>query len=125
LKETRRYDAFKLKWHPSHGDKLNVWLVPNHLFWDSNVADWIEGARYFLQWKENKEIDEAVKDLVGMIRSAQPGGYLNIHLTVVEPTKRFTNIQDLHILFNFPLLPFPRQGLMLIVYVQADTTLVI
>ena len=36
-----------------------------------------------------------------MIRSAQqPDGYLNIHYTVVEPEKRFTNLRDMHELYN-------------------------
>lgn len=97
LKTTGRYDAFKLKWHASYHDEPDVWPVPNHLFWDSDVAKWIEGACYFLQYKENQEIDTAVKELVDMIRSAQQDdGYLNIHFTVVEPGKRFTNLRDLH-----------------------------
>lgn len=97
LKATGRYDAFKLKWHPSYNDKPDVWPVPNHLFWDSDVAKWIEGACYFLQWRRNEEIEVAVKELVGMIRGAQQeDGYLNIHFTVVEPGKRFNNLRDLH-----------------------------
>ncbi|KAM0167048.1 hypothetical protein ACHAQE_000967 [Botrytis cinerea] len=101
LKTTGRYDAFKLKWHASYHDEPDVWPVPNHLFWDSDVAKWIEGACYFLQYKENQEIDTAVKELVDMIRSAQQDdGYLNIHFTVVEPGKRFTNLRDLHELYN-------------------------
>ncbi|TVY48525.1 Non-reducing end beta-L-arabinofuranosidase [Lachnellula occidentalis] len=101
LKSTGRYDAFKLKWHPSYHDKPDVWPVPNHLFWDSDVAKWIEGACYFLQREENPHIDVAVRELVAMIRSAQQtDGYLNIHFTVVEPSKRFTNLRDLHELYN-------------------------
>ena len=97
LRTTGRYDAFKLKWHPSYTDKPNVWPVPNHLFWDSDVAKWIEGACYFLEWQYHAEIDGAVRELVGMIREAQQeDGYLNIHFTVVEPEKRFTNLRDLH-----------------------------
>jgi len=103
LKETGRYNAFKLKWHKSYGDKPNVWPVPNHLFWDSDVAKWLEGACYFLMTtdgKGNEEIDGAVKELVQMIREAQGAdGYLNIHFTVVEPSKRFTNLRDLHELY--------------------------
>ena len=110
LKETGRYDAFKLKWHPTYDEKPNVWPVPNHLFWDSDVGKWIEGACYFLQTEaengigggdgeggKRKKIDDAVKELVNMIRGAQgEDGYLNIHFTVVEPGKRFTNLRDLH-----------------------------
>ncbi|ESZ93500.1 DUF1680 domain protein [Sclerotinia borealis F-4128] len=101
LKTTGRYDAFKLQWHPSYNDEPDVWPVPNHLFWDSDIAKWIEGACYFLQCEENSEIDAAVEELVDMIRSAQQeDGYLNIHFTVVEPGKRFTNLRDLHELYN-------------------------
>ncbi|TVY42907.1 Non-reducing end beta-L-arabinofuranosidase [Lachnellula subtilissima] len=101
LKSTGRYDAFKLEWHLCYHDKPDVWPVPNHLFWDSDVAKWIEGACYFLLREENPTIDGAVKELVAMIRSAQQAdGYLNIHFTVVEPTKRFTNLRDLHELYN-------------------------
>lgn len=45
--------------------------VPNHLFWDSDVAKWIEGACYFLKDHIDNEIDFAVTELVEMIRSAQ------------------------------------------------------
>ncbi|KAI9646105.1 hypothetical protein NHQ30_005545 [Ciborinia camelliae] len=118
LKTTGRYDAFRLRWHPSYTDEPDVWPIPNHLFWDSDVAKWIEGACYFLldagnkgkdrekekekgEEKANEEIDAAVKELVDMIRSAQQeDGYLNIHFSVVEPGRRFTNLRDLHELYN-------------------------
>jgi DUF1680 family protein len=97
LKETGRYDAFKLKWHPSYSDPCTHWPVPNHLFWDSDVAKWIEGACYLLMDHPDEEIDAAIRELVEMIGSAQqPDGYLNIHYTVVEPEKRFTNLRDMH-----------------------------
>ncbi|OAP56874.1 hypothetical protein AYL99_08986 [Fonsecaea erecta] len=101
LKKTGRYDAFKLQWHPSYSDPPNVWPIPNHLFWDSDVAKWIEGACYFLHRQPDAEISAAVDELVQMIRSAQqPDGYINIHYTVVEPGKRFTNLRDFHELYN-------------------------
>lgn len=76
--------------------------MPNHLFWDSDLAKWIEGACYLLsecpeEAGELKDIDEAVKELVDMIRGAQQDdGYLNIHFTVVDKGGRFTNLRDLH-----------------------------
>ena len=103
LKQTGRYDAFKLQSHPSYNDPPNVWPIPNHLFWDSDVAKWIEGACYLLKQKSIEKVDAAVKELVEMIRSAQqPDGYLNIHYTVVEPGKRFTNLRDFHELYIRP-----------------------
>lgn len=97
LKKTGRYDAFKLQWHKVYDQEPEVWPIPNHLFWDSDVAKWIEGACYFLKQQSLPEIDQAVQELVEMIRSAQqPDGYLNIHYTVVQPGKRFTNLRDMH-----------------------------
>lgn len=108
LKETGRYDAFKLKWHPTYDEAPETWPVPNHLFWDSDVAKWIEGACYFLAREENSVLQEAVDELVAMIASAQqPDGYLNIHFTVVEPSKRFTNLRDLHELLVLPIEVLP------------------
>ncbi|KAK4626203.1 Non-reducing end beta-L-arabinofuranosidase [Fulvia fulva] len=101
LKKTGRYDAFKLKWHPVYDEPPLIWPVPNHLFWDSDVAKWIEGACYCLKQQPLPEIDAAIKELVEMIRSAQqPDAYLNIHYTVVQPGKRFTNLKDMHELYN-------------------------
>ncbi|KAF1845869.1 glycoside hydrolase family 127 protein [Cucurbitaria berberidis CBS 394.84] len=101
LKGTGRYDAFKLGWHPSYDDPPDVWPIPNHLFWDSDIAKWIEGACYLLGNHQSSEVDTAIHELVAMIRSAQqPDGYINIHFTVVEPEKRFTNLRDFHELYN-------------------------
>ncbi|KAJ5289391.1 uncharacterized protein N7443_009644 [Penicillium atrosanguineum] len=101
LKKTGRYDAFKLKWHPCYSDPPTVYPIPNHQFWDSDVAKWIEGACYLLVDRYDAEIDLAVQELVQMIREAQdPDGYLNIHYSVVEPGKRFTNLRDMHELYN-------------------------
>ncbi len=98
LKKTGRYDAFRLKWHPIYDDpELLNWPVPKHLFWDSDVGKWIEGACYFLEEAPDHEIDAAVQELVEMIGKAQQkDGYLNIHFTVVKPSERFTILRDLH-----------------------------
>ncbi|KAH8658976.1 hypothetical protein BGZ61DRAFT_433674 [Ilyonectria robusta] len=100
LRSTGRYDCFKLKWHPIYDDK-SMWPVPFHLFWDSDVAKWIEAACYLLEEQYDAEIDVAVRELVEMIRSAQQDdGYLNVHYTVVEPGKRWSNVKDMHELYN-------------------------
>ncbi|KAK3314541.1 hypothetical protein B0H66DRAFT_593260 [Apodospora peruviana] len=105
LRSTGRYDCFKLKWHPIY-DPSNVsrdmWPVTPHLFWDSDIGKWVEAACYFLQSEHyDEEIDKAVQELVDMIRSAQgEDGYLNLHYTVVEPEKRWSNLRDMHELYN-------------------------
>lgn len=96
LKSTGRYDCFKLKWHPVYDDKSSWPFVP-HLFWDSDIAKWIEGACYFLHGEYDERVDKAIQELVEMIRGAQgEDGYLNLHFTVVEPDKRWTNLRDMH-----------------------------
>ena len=68
---------------------------------DSDIAKWIEGACYFLHKQQDTNIRSAVDELVRMIQSAQQfDGYLNIHYTVVDPGKRFTNLRDFHELYN-------------------------
>ena len=103
LKTTGRYDAFDLKWHPIYDDEPEIWPVPKHLFWDSDVAKWVEGLCYFgdLEKGSDSTLDKAAQDLVQKIRKAQqPDGYLNIHFTVVDPKGRWTNLRDLHELYN-------------------------
>lgn len=103
LKDTGRYDAFNLKWQPIYNKVPEFWPIADHLFWDSDIGKWIEGACYFLTGESNPDpvIDGAVKELVEMIRTAQQtDGYLNIHYQIVEPGKRFTNLRDMHELYN-------------------------
>lgn len=96
LRDTGRYDCFKLQWHPVY-DEDYLWPVPKSLFWDSDIAKWIEGACYFLAQHYDQEVDTAVRDLVNDIRSAQQeDGYLNVYFTVVEPNARWSNIRDQH-----------------------------
>lgn len=96
LKRTGRYDCFKLQWHPVYDDH-RFWPVPPHLFWDSDLGKWMEGAVYFLSQQHDRELDEAVGHIVDTIRSAQQeDGYLNLHYIVVEPGKRWTNLRDMH-----------------------------
>jgi DUF1680 family protein len=111
LRSTGRYDCFKLGWHPIYEAKYN-WPVPPHLFWDSDIAKWIEAACYFLWQEHDEEIDKAVRELVGMLRSAQgEDGYLNLHYTVVDPGNRWSNLRDMHELYvskSYHRLPKPR-----------------
>ncbi|KAJ8114717.1 hypothetical protein OPT61_g3463 [Boeremia exigua] len=100
FKKTGRYNCFKLEWHPVYNDH-STWPVPKHLFWDSDLAKWIEGACYFLETHYDEEIDSAVQYIVSTIRTAQlDDGYLNLHYTLVEPNARWSNLRDMHELYN-------------------------
>lgn len=99
MKTTGRYDAFNLKRIPLYDEPYN-WPGPPWLFWESDLAKWIEGACYMLQKHANEEIRGHIDYLVNLIEKAQqPDGYLNIHFVVNEPDKRWCNLRDLHELY--------------------------
>ncbi len=92
-RKTGRIDAYKLSWKP--GDPN-----PPHIFWDSDVAKWLEAAAYALGVRPDRKLRRRVDALVADIAAAQqPDGYLNVHFTVVEPDKRWTNLRDWHELY--------------------------
>ena len=101
LKRTGRYKAFDLEWQDYYSSAMTVWPVPQHLFWESDIAKFVEGGCYFLQMQDDSKLREVVDHLVNMIEKAQqPDGYLNIHFVVCEPSKRWSNLRDLHELYN-------------------------
>src|SRR5256714_765313 len=92
-KETGRIDTFRLDWKPGREP------VP-HVFWDSDVAKWLEAACYSLATHPDAWLSQRVDEVVALILAAQqPDGYLNTHFTAVEPEKRWTNLRDRHELY--------------------------
>ncbi len=85
FKETHRFDALKCTW--KEGD-------PNepHIFWDSDVAKWLEAASYLLQFERNAELEDIIEDAVNNIaKNADENGYFNSHFLVNHKDARFTN----------------------------------
>lgn len=90
--ETGRIAAFRCDWKDG---------MPNrpHIFWDSDVAKWMEGAAYQLSREDNPVLRARVESLIDEIEKNQhEDGYFNIYYTVVEPENRFTN-RDCHELY--------------------------
>lgn len=85
--ETGRIGAFDFDYDPNAEG-----AVKPHVFWDSDVAKWMEGAAYILKrHPEMKELEEKVEALVAKIKEHQcEDGYFNIFFTVCEPENRFT-----------------------------------
>ena len=91
--KTGRIDAFRLNWKPGQPN-------PPHIFWDSDVAKWVEAAAYSLATHPDPALDAQLDGVIALIASAQqPDGYLNCHYTVVAPGKRWTNLRDCHELY--------------------------
>ncbi|MDW8351804.1 MAG: glycoside hydrolase family 127 protein [Anaerolineae bacterium] len=93
---TGRIAAFDLKWTP--GDPN-----PPHIFWDSDVAKWIEAASYALATHPDRSLDDLLDRVIARIAKAQqPDGYLNTHYIVFERAgldRRWTNLRDNHELY--------------------------
>lgn len=69
-------------------------------FNDSDVYKVLQGAAYSLADQRNPELERTVDDVIRKIAAAQqPNGYLNSYYTLVEPDKKWTNLQDKHELY--------------------------
>ncbi|KAI1467905.1 glycoside hydrolase family 127 protein [Daldinia caldariorum] len=113
MKDSGQYDAFRVderkkkkkekekqKETEKKGEEGTRWPCTPQVYWDSDVAKWIEGACYLLAEEYDAEIDAAVRELADTIRGAQrEDGYLNTWFTVEEPEARWTNIRDKHELY--------------------------
>jgi len=83
--ESHRFEALSCQWQEGQ---------PNmpHIFWDSDVAKWIEGVAYLLRFERNEELEAIVDDAVEkIIANSDEHGYFNSHYLVTEQDKRFTD----------------------------------
>ena len=92
FKETGRFDALRCKWREGDPNKP-------HIFWDSDVAKWIEGVAYLIEMSPEPEWEALVDEMVDNIAANQRAdGYFNSYFLTVEPSKIFTN-RDWHELY--------------------------
>jgi uncharacterized protein len=92
-KESGRIDALRLKWKNGDADKP-------HVFWESDVAKWMEAAACSLRSHPDPRLEEQLEGIITLLaRAQQPDGYINVYYTVVEPGKRWTNLRDKHELY--------------------------
>ncbi len=86
--ETGRFQALKADWTEGQPNKP-------HIFWESDVAKWIEGVAYLLAKQRDAHLENLVDESVALMEKyQQPDGYLNVYFTVVEPEARFTRCTD-------------------------------
>ena len=73
--------------------------VQPHIFWDSDVAKWMEGVAYLLAEKSEPHLEAIVENLIDLIEKNQDEcGYFNIFYQTVEPQNRF-KYRDCHELY--------------------------
>lgn len=82
---THRFDALKCDWKDGE---------PNmpHIYWDSDVAKWLEGAAYILNFKDDEATVEIIENAIDcIINNSDENGYFNSHYLVTEQDKRFSD----------------------------------
>ena len=90
--ETGRIDAFEMDYKEGEPNRP-------HIFWDSDVAKWMESAAYILQKEHDPELEAKVDHLVDCIeKNRMEDGYFNIYYQLFCPEKRFTD-RDCHELY--------------------------
>lgn len=92
FRETHRFDALKCEWKDGDPD------IPD-IFWDSDVAKWLEGAAYILNSKDDDVAAEIIENAIDcIIENSDENGYFNSHYLVTEQGERFRH-RDCHELY--------------------------
>ena len=92
FRDTHRFDALRCAWKEGDPD------MP-HIFWDSDVAKWIEGVAYILSREKQDDLEALADAAIGeMIKNSDENGYFNSHYLVTEQDQRFQN-RDCHELY--------------------------
>jgi len=69
--------------------------LETHIYWDSDVAKWIEAAAYLLHTGADSKLEAAIDDAVAVIAEKQlPNGYYNTYYISNEPENTFTKRQN-------------------------------
>ncbi len=82
--DTGRFDAILFKWKDGMPNKP-------HIFWDSDVAKWMEAAAYYCLKQRDPKFEEIIDSIVDSIEANRMAdGYFNSYYEVIEPQNRFT-----------------------------------
>jgi uncharacterized protein len=76
------------------------WYWGASIFWDSDLAKWLEAASAYLEQAKDDRLEQAMDDIIARFEYAQtPDGYVNSHILTWRPRHRFQNLRDLHELY--------------------------
>ncbi|MBQ3489677.1 MAG: glycoside hydrolase family 127 protein [Clostridia bacterium] len=83
--DTGRVSAFRCDWKEGEPKRP-------HIFWDSDVAKWMEAAAYILQKRSDADLEEKVEAIIDEIEKNQwEDGYFNSYFITCEPENRFSD----------------------------------
>lgn len=88
--DTHRFEAFDFDWKEGMPNEARP-----HIFWDSDVAKWLESAAYLIEKQPAPALEKICDETIDKIAAHQDEcGYFNIYFTVIEPTERFKRRGD-------------------------------
>lgn len=83
--DTGRFGALECKWTPGSD------LPSPHVFYDSDVAKWIEGASYLIARQPDSELEARIEAAIDAIEANQlPDGYFNSYYLTHPEEPRFS-----------------------------------
>lgn len=90
FKETHRFDALDCSWKEGDPD------CP-HVFWDSDIAKWLEGLAYILAHSENEKLEKIADESIEKIeKNRDENGYYNSHFLVTGEKFTIRNEHELY-----------------------------
>ncbi len=93
MRQDGHFTAFRESW------QAGMHPIP-YLFWESDIAKWIEAASYSLATDPDANLEKLVDETIAFLLTLQQSdGYLNLWFTQVEPELRWTNLRDYHELY--------------------------
>jgi uncharacterized protein len=94
-------DALELDQRMHRGRSVgDGWYWGASIFWDSDLAKWLEAASAYLEQNKDDRLEQAIDDIIARFERAQaPDGYVNSHFLTWRPRHRFKNLRDLHELY--------------------------
>lgn len=92
FQNTGRFDAFRCDW--KEGDE-----PAPHIFWDSDIAKWIESVAYIIEKQPDHKLEQLTDWVIDRIEeNRDPTGYYNSYFLTVDPKGRWQN-RDAHELY--------------------------
>ncbi len=101
MRHQGQLDALRLDQRMHRGrEESSTWYWGGSIFWDSDVAKWLEAASAYLQHHRDAMLETLVDGTIELLAGAQQqDGYLNSHILTWRPRHRFKNLRDLHELY--------------------------
>lgn len=86
--ETGRFAALNCDW--TEGKPFQP-----HVYWDSDVAKWMEGALYTNRQHPNQSLEKKINKIIDtFLKNQTPEGYFNSHFQTQEQENRFRKMND-------------------------------